>query len=56
MERKNRTPEENERRAKIRELLQLANIGSILFFRRIPESQKERCPSSRYFSTQQLLP
>ena len=29
MVRKNRTPEENERRAKIRELLQLANIGSM---------------------------
>ena len=29
MARKNRTPEENERRAKIRELLQLANIGSM---------------------------
>lgn len=29
MGRKNRTPEENERRAKIRELLQMANIGSM---------------------------
>ena len=29
MGRKNRTPEENERRTKIRELLQLANIGSM---------------------------
>lgn len=29
MVRKNRTPEENERRTKIRELLQLANIGSM---------------------------
>ena len=29
MSRKNRTPEENERRGKIRELLQLANIGSM---------------------------
>jgi Transposase and inactivated derivatives len=29
MGRRNRTPEENERRAKIRELLQLANIGSM---------------------------
>ena len=29
MSRRNRTPEENERRAKIRELLQLANIGSM---------------------------
>lgn len=29
MSRKNRTPEEKERRAKIRELLQLANIGSM---------------------------
>ena len=29
MARRNRTPEENERRAKIRELLQLANIGSM---------------------------
>ena len=29
MSRKNRTPEENARREKIRELLQLANIGSM---------------------------
>ena len=29
MARKNRTPEENARREKIRELLQLANIGSM---------------------------
>ena len=29
MTRRNRTPEENERRAKIRELLQAANIGSM---------------------------
>ena len=29
MTRRNRTPEENERRAKIRELLQTANIGSM---------------------------
>ncbi len=29
MARKNRTPEENTRREKIRELLQLANIGSM---------------------------
>ena len=29
MARKNRTPEENARREKIRELLQIANIGSI---------------------------
>lgn len=29
MTRRNRTPEENERRAKIRELLQIANIGSM---------------------------
>ena len=29
MARKNRTPEENERRAKIRELLQASNINSI---------------------------
>ena len=30
MARKNRTPEENARREKIRELLQMANIDSIL--------------------------
>ena len=29
MARKNRTPEENARREKIRELLQMANIGSM---------------------------
>ena len=29
MTRKNRTPEENARREKIRELLQMANIGSM---------------------------
>ena len=29
MTRRHRTPEENERRAKIRELLQAANIGSM---------------------------
>ena len=29
MARKNRTPEENERRAKIRELLQMGNISSV---------------------------
>ena len=29
MSRKNRTPEEKERRAKIRELLQMSNIGSM---------------------------
>ena len=29
MARKNRTPEENTRREKIRELLQVANIGSM---------------------------
>ena len=29
MSRKNRTPEENARREKIRELLQMANIGSM---------------------------
>ena len=29
MARKNRTPEENTRREKIRELLQMANIGSM---------------------------
>ena len=29
MARKNRSPEENERRAKIRELLQLANVSSM---------------------------
>ena len=29
MARKNRTPEENARREKIRELLQVANIGSM---------------------------
>jgi hypothetical protein len=29
MARKNRTPEENERRAKIRELLQMGNINSM---------------------------
>ena len=29
MGRKNRTPEENARRAKIRELLQVSNIGSM---------------------------
>ena len=29
MDRKNRTPEENARREKIRELLQMANIGSM---------------------------
>ena len=29
MVRKNRTPEENARREKIRELLQMANIGSM---------------------------
>ena len=29
MSRRNRTPEENERRAKIRELLQKANISSM---------------------------
>ena len=29
MARKNRTPEENERRAKIRELLQTSNISSM---------------------------
>ena len=29
MARKNRTPEENERRAKIRELLQSSNISSV---------------------------
>ena len=29
MARRNRTPEENTRRDKIRELLQMANIGSI---------------------------
>ena len=29
MSRRNRTPEENERRAKIRELLQAANISSM---------------------------
>ena len=32
MARKNRTPEENARREKIRELLQMANIGSISSF------------------------
>lgn len=30
MARKNRTPEENARREKIRELLQMANIGSMV--------------------------
>lgn len=30
MARKNRTPKENARREKIRELLQMANIGSLM--------------------------
>lgn len=30
MARKNRTPKENARREKIRELLQIANIGSMM--------------------------
>ena len=32
MTRKNRSPEENARREKIRELLQMANIGSCLLY------------------------
>ena len=37
MARKNRTPEENARREKIRELLQMANIGSM------DDIQTQRC-------------
>ena len=47
MARKNRTPEENARREKIRELLQVANIGSMddiqnLFKETIAEFNGER--------------
>ena len=49
MTRKNRTPEENARREKIRELLQMANIGSMddiqsLFTRRTFVSKKPMLP------------
>lgn len=37
MPRKNRSPEENARREKIRELLQMANIGSM------DDIQKDHC-------------
>lgn len=47
MARKNRTPEEKARREKIRELLQMANIGSMediqsLFKETIAEFMEER--------------
>ena len=48
MARKNRTPEENARREKIRELLQMANIGSMddiqnLFKETIAEFMENGC-------------
>ena len=58
MSRKNRTPEENERRAKIRELLQIGNVKKCAVGK-YPKSEKPggagqaavcACAHSRYFA------
>ena len=58
MARRNRTPEENARREKIRELLQMANIGSMddiqnLFKETIAEFMEKDRKSTRLNSSHQ---